>query len=560
MRRAVYATACEFVLTMRRQNTVSHKSTSSPGHNLTADCPAGPPIDPALLYSILSDYDLSVESNVRLAREILDQLKETAELEEQSAFDPAGTGAQDEGGNGARPESCPETSDALSRETDLTSLSNGISSLDLEEWSANNSTARELETLSEERTLEVLGEMFGDKFSQYKLQHTLRKCGGSFHRAMEELFNHVYFDEVSEGDSGAKLPAKGIEAFAEDQVVKRGRKGKGKKKNLKLLDERRSSSQPVSPVDITLPPSNAWQSSRQDIEFIAARTSIVSDAVAAVYHKSGASMSKTLGALLKSHLTKGAAAIEDDPVMAVNAHDLQAEFPTIASDYIAAIVSLAYPSTASAHELAKVLTTKPVSNGGIQIIPQYARPLDLFNDPTPTPQDTSSKASSSRVQGSSETGEPAERASAYAAARNAAFAQAYAAHRRARSDRLMGGAAAYYGQVGRELSALSQQASAAAADTLAAQQSTSTQLDLHGIDVLNGIRIAQEKVESWWGRTAESRANGRQSGFEIVVGRGTHSEGGRSKLGPAVSGMLKREGWKFEPAGAVIVVKGRVHR
>jgi len=130
----------------------------------------------------------------------------------------------------------------------------------------------------------------------------------------------------------------------------------------------------------------------------------------------------------------------------------------------------------------------------------------------------------------------------------------------------MGGAAAYYGQVGREYAALSSNATAAAADQLVSTQSTPTQLDLHGVDVLNAVRIAQEKVDAWWRGLGESRVNGRlgiedrQTGYRIVVGLGRHSEGGKGKLGPAVSKVLRQEGWKIENAGAVIVVKGKAKR
>lgn len=130
----------------------------------------------------------------------------------------------------------------------------------------------------------------------------------------------------------------------------------------------------------------------------------------------------------------------------------------------------------------------------------------------------------------------------------------------------MGGAAAYYSQLGRDLSALSFSASADAADAHAQSQSSTTHLDLHGIDVLNGVRIAQERVDAWWNRLGESRVNGRvgaddrSEGFRIVVGAGRHSEGGKGKLGPAVSKMLKNEGWRIEAAGAVIVVKGKAKR
>jgi hypothetical protein len=127
----------------------------------------------------------------------------------------------------------------------------------------------------------------------------------------------------------------------------------------------------------------------------------------------------------------------------------------------------------------------------------------------------------------------------------------------------MGGAAAYYSQEGRSFSALSSQATARAADQLAARQSTPSEVDLHGIDVLNGVRIAQDRVGQWWAKLGENRVNGRvgaesrQAGYRVVVGLGTHSVGGKGKLGPAVSKVLRDQGWKIENNGAVILVKGR---
>lgn len=50
------------------------------------------------------------------------------------------------------------------------------------------------------------------------------------------------------------------------------------------------------------------------------------------------------------------------------------------------------------------------------------------------------------------------------------------------------------------------------------------------------------------------------SGFRIVTGKGTHSEGGRGRLGPAVGGMLVREGWRVEVTEGVVAVTGRARK
>lgn len=519
--------------------------------------------------AILYDYDLNVETQVEEARETLNTLKQDALLEEELGFDASGTGARDEGLTSAtRPESFPGTSASASRDTDLTSLSNGVSSLELDHGDPSpsqgeNATAEEIEQLDEEKKIELLEKVFQHRVSRHKAQYTLRKCNGKWHSAVEELLTHVYFDEVGENQDGASVP-KGIDAFSEDHIVRRGRKKKTKSKALNLIDERRSSSLPASPTDAPAPPSNKWQTAGQDVEFIAVRTGLAAPAIRSIYNANGTSVPRTIAAVLKDSIEKGKADLEDDPILAVNAHDLAVEFPAIAEDYTRAIVRLTHPSTAAAHELAKALVAQPrVARGGIQIIPSYARPLEDEEDST-IPSSTN-RREAARLD-FAETSNASERAAAYSVARSTALSQAHAAHRKARSDRLMGGAAAYYGQISRDYAMLGSQASASAADELADSQSSPSQVDLHGVDVHNAVRIARGKVEQWWEGLGENRANGRlgagerEAGYRIVVGVGRHSEGGKGKLGPAVSKALREDGWKIEQAGAALIVKGRLRK
>ncbi|RMY54637.1 hypothetical protein D0865_04599 [Hortaea werneckii] len=532
-----------------------------------------PPLDPALLSAIVSDYDLSDANSVQNARETLDQLKESAVVEEAAGFDPSGTGAHEDGKNSEqRAESCPETGTSQTRETDLTSVSNGMSSLDLDdmvgEESGSVGNPEELEQLDEDTKVKLLQDLFGDKVTNFSIRHTLRKCNGRWQASMEELLNHVYFEEAEDSDGSGKIATKGIDAFAGDGTVRRGRKGKPKGKNMKGLDDRKATSLPTSPASHSpAPVGNRWKTASEDIEFVASRTRIATPTVSSVYYEKGASVPKTIGTLLKATMEESKAIVTDDEAVLNSARELGYEFPGIAPDYLAAIIRLTHPSTTAAHELAVALTTKPkdVNGGGIQLLPHYAPPsLDEEVAWEPVAKTTRSAA----AVRSPALDDPAasSRASAYASARATAYAQASAAHRKARSNRLMGGVAAYYGQVGREYAALSSEATAAAADDLASSQSSSAQLDLHGVDVLNAVRIAQNKVEEWWDGLGESRVNGRlgaedrQMGYRIIVGLGRHSEGGKGKLGPAVSKVLREGGWKVENAGAAIVVKGKARR
>jgi len=80
--------------------------------------------------------------------------------------------------------------------------------------------------------------------------------------------------------------------------------------------------------------------------------------------------------------------------------------------------------------------------------------------------------------------------------------------------------------------------------------------------VEDGRRIASVYVARWWEGLGESRIRiggkgGVTEGYQVVVGRGTHSAGGRGVMGPAVVKDLLSAGWKAEIMGGVVLVKGK---
>ena len=145
-----------------------------------------PPLDSALLSAIVSDYDLASEDGLTAARATLDMLKESALIEEAAEFDPSGTGgyAQPEAALPSdHDEAHTETGASQSRGspgTDATSLSNGLSSMDLEEREKIASQIGErdlgkiedLDALDEEVKIMLLRELFGDHASRYSIQHS----------------------------------------------------------------------------------------------------------------------------------------------------------------------------------------------------------------------------------------------------------------------------------------------------------------------------------------------------------------------------------------------------
>ncbi|KAK0673226.1 hypothetical protein QBC41DRAFT_333874 [Cercophora samala] len=97
------------------------------------------------------------------------------------------------------------------------------------------------------------------------------------------------------------------------------------------------------------------------------------------------------------------------------------------------------------------------------------------------------------------------------------------------------------------------------ADARAQHQSTAIMVDLHGVHVLDGVRIAREHVWRWWNNLGENRAaEARDPGFTVVTGLGRHSAGGVSRLRQAVGAMLKNDGWRVETLTGSFHIRGRV--
>ncbi|KAK3303594.1 uncharacterized protein B0T15DRAFT_280173 [Chaetomium strumarium] len=120
------------------------------------------------------------------------------------------------------------------------------------------------------------------------------------------------------------------------------------------------------------------------------------------------------------------------------------------------------------------------------------------------------------------------------------------------------GAVVYTERAREEIRTFQAQASLMA-ETLVAQQSTDSVLDLHGVFVMDGVRIAKQRVWAWWNGLGENRkARAKQHGFTVVTGVGKHSAGGVSRLRQAVGAYLKNDGWKAETLTGSFYVTGRV--
>lgn len=516
------------------------------------------PLDAALVRAIVTDFDVTKPEQLQSLRELLDQLRASAIEEESSGFDASGTSAHAAIGDSPSSQRKGTNSNyetaSLSADTESTSISAGLSGLSLESGSGSGSDSPadsraldEYANFDNDSKISILAELF-PTLKLPDIAYRLKKSNNDISKAMDILLNEVFFEETAMSPNGDAINTRGVEAFSEDQALRRGRKKKAKGRKFQSLD-----AYSYSPGESEAAPSNKWEAANNDVTFISSRVNMPYNTIAPIYRRNGASRSSAILALVED-VERESVVIEEDQ-LSEDVIILSQDFPTLSFERCAALIQLSKPSTANAHELAKALTTSSNSSnssrGPIALVPQYA-PL-VISDASPPSSVTSS---TSHISGSSTT---------LFNARSNAFDKASHYHRMGKSNHLMGGAAAYYASQGRDYHTALKNATASEADAHVSLQSTSTQLDLHGVTVKDGTRIALQRVQTWWDNLGEKRIRGGGrtgvgSGYRIVTGAGRHSAGGVGKLGPAVMKVLLREGWKIEVGSGVLTVTGKMKR
>lgn len=139
-----------------------------------------------------------------------------------------------------------------------------------------------------------------------------------------------------------------------------------------------------------------------------------------------------------------------------------------------------------------------------------------------------------------------------------AMASAASLYRRGASNPLYRQAAGYYASQAREHARRAQEATSAAADIYVDRQSTATIVDLHGVSVLDGVRIARQRAVQWWQTLRESREGHLvDQSLTIITGVGHHNTGGVSPLRRAVAAALTRDGWKFRIETGKFIITSR---
>ena len=497
-----------------------------------------------MFFAIILDHDLADLQSYENLHTTLEQLRKSALTEDSAAFDPSGSSNQQHDEEHSK-ESYDlarswhgevASSSGATEDTDLTSTSRKLERVHLEDFLHDQAN----EALSNEEKAAKLKEMFPE-IKDFDIEWTLRKGRYDFGKAVEELLNQTFLMEGA--DTGGPLAQRGIEGFAESDARPR-RKKKAKKAQTRTDPA-------VEKISNDAQHSSRWDRVRGDIEFLEQRTFLPRDVISSKYHRSGATLASTIAALCASDGPAANPYITNDTndILETHAIDMAPEFPTLSYTQISGLVRLSHPSTTSARELARALVSSLLFEPTSKIIPQYLpRPPSLDEIPVSPPSPAPSHLDPSA-------------AAALANSRSTAYTQAQSAFRKSKSNPHFGGAAAYYSQVGRDASTSLQIYEAAAADELVASQSTKAgEIDLHGVNARDAVRISKARVGSWWEREARewSRSGKPKQEFRIVTGRGHHSTGGKGVLGPAVFKALVNGGWKVRMEQGYIIVSGQV--
>ncbi|KAL4895246.1 hypothetical protein BDV59DRAFT_162082 [Aspergillus ambiguus] len=552
-----------------------------------------PPLDPALFTAIATDFDITDSTQVQQLRDTLDTLKLSAWEQEDLPFDPSGTSGLDNT-NGLdtdvvlSEQSVSQNGTVQSRETDITSLTSEVSTISistgrLRDGNNDRSVSQRvsytigadgsisLSGATEEDKIGYLMEMF-PSVDRFTIQHTLGKSNRDVDRAMDVLLNLTFFDEQPPTDQDIKVAIpKGVDGFeeysTEDGMRRKTRKRKPKNKNSRNNDNLSPSG--LDPAGVFASSDeprayNKWDAVRKDVEFIHSRTSpaLKKETVTSAYHSSGASLPTTIRSLAMSYGPKNEDEIDADSVMVAQVAELLQEFPSIPPTVLAGMLKITRGSTSAVSELASAMIATPIAleaSQASEIIKITASPLALESDDEP-PKRRPTDLRTTRDYGSAKSF-----AETHFAAGAEALSKASVAYRRGKSDRYMGGAAAYYSAVGRDHLERAKRNAAAAADALVDSQSTATMLDLHGVSVQDAVRITSARVSEWWEELGDSKfmrggSNPARGGYRIVTGAGRHSHDGTSRLGPAIAKMLAREGWRVEVGEGVLTVTGVIRR
>lgn len=291
--------------------------------------------------------------------------------------------------------------------------------------------------------------------------------------------------------------------------------------------------------------------------------------VSIIYSENGNSRGATVIGILDQFLLQGdVEPLTDSEKMAVDG--LKQKYRNISEEYLQVIVRRAGSTAAYATELASLANTyfsKRSMNQklelGYRLTPLPHEDIEGLTDATVDSLSQVKKVSrwvTSRE--ASDHGmdltQALQTSNTLQRQKRGAMESAASLYRRGASNPLYRQAAGYYAQQAHEYSRHAQEATSAAADIHVDQQSTDGTVDLHGVSVRDGVRIACQRALDWWQKPHEPReGQSPDRSLTIITGVGHHNAGGVSPLRRAVASALKQDGWKFRIETGKFIITGR---
>ncbi|KAG6028212.1 hypothetical protein E4U19_001616 [Claviceps sp. Clav32 group G5] len=520
-------------------------------------------LDEALIVAIAGDFELKDPSAYARARSTLEDLAQSVPSEEVSGFNPSGLMFDAEEGTGHQNAHLDRLDHVDTSTTCASHTTSQVYATDKSSTDASSHVpdsprlALRLTSFnqdSEEDKVLVLQSMFAE-LKPYDVSYALKKADGDFQIALDDLLNIQYLQST-----GQQL--KGVDGFfvTESKAGKRKRKKKGDKK-VASSDSDLSGSTSVSNE------TSATENGQDEVQYIADRFGVRSDEVTPIYRNCEGSQGATVVKLLEQYISHGVET--QDQAGKETSDTLIKKYRHVPPEFMPTIVHVSGSIPQFAEDIAALLN-KHFSK------PTKAKKIDLAYRLTPLPQGeiegsqylspgaanaarTGPACTSSTSLNVKSVAEALGRADTYHQARRDAASSAVQLHRRGASSPLYRQAAGYYADRAREQARYAQSATSTAADLLVDEQSTRRSIDLHGVLVHDGVRIARQKVQDWWQGLGEMRAKKarEQGGFTVITGLGRHSAGGVSQLRQCVAAALLQDGWKVSVETGKFVVLGR---
>ncbi|KAF7558472.1 hypothetical protein G7046_g5681 [Stylonectria norvegica] len=520
-------------------------------------------LDETLIIAIANDRNLQNRSEYEDARSLLEALAGTAASEEASGFNPSGMSSAVENTDDGPNDDLSTTETTNSRQASKNRDSDTSSSDFASSTADSNYVMPQLTSFNgdtEESKIVQLQNLFME-LKEYDIKYSLQKSNGDFQTALDDLLNVQNLKSTNQ-------QSKGIDAFfrPDDEVGKKTKKQKKKKKKGRQASA--SEPQPERELDISV--DQTKQMKRQDeVAYIADRLNLSFGEVWETYFRKHYSSGATTVEIMDKYVLLGITS--QDKAGQQRAQELAAKYGNIPAKYMPTLVHLTGSVSQYSDDIAALLSQHFIKNPWkekltvsytLKPLPDEIEGLELAASGKAANKNAkvASSATSKFSLGTHAAAyaQATEEAGRYHQARREASASASALYRRGASNPLYRQAAAAYADDAREHGRYAQQATSTAADHFVQGQSSANTIDLHGVYVRDGVRIALQRVQAWWTNLGEFRSQkARQQTFTVITGQGRHSAGGHSQLRKAVAAALLQDGWKMEVQTGSFVVNGR---